>query len=241
VSSTLRWETEQATVSNPFSISITPFKTVAVAGQRLLHIPVVLKDSGTKPISVTTSVQEVTATGNGGCGLTSPPHWISVSPGSFTLQPGQSVTTAVNVSAPASAHGQYDLAAVFRAAIPGAHGSLNLSGAVGSRVLLDLPGSTAAKPCLAVAPAVHAAAGGGSGWIGALIVAVLAGLAIFGLLRLRRVIRRWRPARAQRRAAAPALADIDAGRLAEAMKISPEQARALITAAETPPARSPAG
>lgn len=82
------------------------------------------------------------------------------------LRPGQSRRTTVTVRAPKSAAGHYDLAAVYASQVVG-HGSLNVSGAAGARVLLSYPGHAPVKPCeipssRAAAAPTHGTSGGGS-------------------------------------------------------------------------------
>jgi hypothetical protein len=227
-------------VQNPFSMSVAPFKTVAAAGQRSLTYPVTIKDTGSAPLKVTSSIAQLAQSGST-CGLAKAPSWVTVSPGTLTLQPGQSAQAMVHVAAPAAAAGRFDLAAIFASAGTG-QGTVQVSGAVGSRLLLNLPGKSAVKDCLAAAPpATHQ----GSPLLGAILVGVLGVLAVALVLWLRHLLRNRRSHRAQPPARhraegflpqPPALADIDPDELARAMKITPEAARDLIASAA---ARSP--
>jgi hypothetical protein len=97
----------------------------------------------------------------------------------------------VHVAAPATAIGRYDLAAIFTSA-PGNGDAVHVSGAVGSRILMNLPGATTLKQCVIAAPAQHAASGGGSAVGGFIFLGVLLGLVALAIWGVRRLVRkRW--------------------------------------------------
>ena len=140
-----------------FSLSVEPYKVTSAARQ--FSEPVTLANHGTTAVRVSAKFEAIEHSG-GGCALTRAPSWVSVSPASFTLQPGQHLAARITVSAPASAAGSYDLAAVFAGVPQSAHG-LTVSGAVGERVELAYPGKTAGRPCVMARPPVASGHAGG--------------------------------------------------------------------------------
>ena len=161
-----------------FSLSVEPYKVTSAARQ--FSEPVTLANHGTTAVRVSAKFEAIEHSG-GGCALTRAPSWVSVSPASFTLQPGQHLAARITVSAPASAAGSYDLAAVFAGVPQSAHG-LTVSGAVGERVELAYPGKTAGRPCVMARPPAAAGHPAASpvpdlAGLGVAVAAIVAGLA----------------------------------------------------------------
>src|SRR5579862_4375825 len=106
--------------------------------------------------------------------------WLTVSPQSFTLKPGQSETVRITSHVPAGTTGDHFLNVVWTAKPARATaGNLHLAGAVATTVTIPEPGVAVAVTTHgpAAAPAVPAA-GLGAGLIGALAFTVLVVLVI---------------------------------------------------------------
>ena len=106
-----------------------------------------------KPIRVSETVE---AFGQNGTGLTlqqAPAaygaSWLTMSPSSFTLNPGQQRTVQVGIKVPAHEVGQRNLAVVFHVAAPKAahkgEGAV-LSAGVASELIIDVPGKPIIHP-----------------------------------------------------------------------------------------------
>jgi len=123
--------------------------------------------------------------------------WITVSPASFTLKPGQSESVAIADHVPAGTQGAHYLNVLFTAA-PAAHTARNVTvhGAVAANIKIPLPGTAHAVTSQGMPKAPPATPhGGGSGdLLGALgavalvLVAVLA--AVLVIVRRRRAAHR---------------------------------------------------
>jgi uncharacterized protein (TIGR03382 family) len=164
------------------SVSVSPYE-VATTGRHVTRT-VTVTDRGSSPLAVTAGFRALERA-NGQCRAAQAPKWVTASPASYKLAPGQSRHVTLTISAPATATGHYDLLAVM-SALPAstAHAAVGdtVGGGVGVRVLLDYGGRTTGKPCAtAAAPraAVPPAASGfplaGAAGIGvAVLVALLA-------------------------------------------------------------------
>jgi hypothetical protein len=161
-----------------FSLSVGPPVIHLAAGQTAT---VKVTDSGSEPLTIHDAITGVSkSAANGKCGITGPASGFGVSvggPGSFTLNPGQFRT--VPVTAAANAVSADD--AVMFASTAGSSGNAQISGSVGSQVVIG-----GSQECVSAlpAPASHglppAAVGG------------LAGALIAGLYSARHLVSRRR-------------------------------------------------
>jgi hypothetical protein len=162
-----------AEVTDPFGLSVSPFRTTAAAGDRTAVVHATVRDVGTKPIEVTTAVRQLSGMQHG-CGLAAVASWAKATPATFALKPGEAEHVTVSVTAPPAVTGHVDLAAMFTGQLPHQTGAVAVTGAVGSRVELSLPGATTGHPCSAATAAPKAAplppAGNGGAGTGALVI-----------------------------------------------------------------------
>lgn len=178
--------------TDPFVLSVSPFKTIVSAGQHEVTVHVTVKDAGTQPLKVTSNFQQVQALGGGRfTTVKAPASWAQASPASFSLAPGQAKSVLVTVHVPDSVTGKTDIAAMFRGQLPHSDGNLAVSGQVGSQVVLSLPGQTQTlHPSVSASPPPAAASG--SSWPGALagagiiLAVVLVALAVWAIVLRRR-------------------------------------------------------
>lgn len=135
--------------------------TVQPASQKWHGHPVYVRiaDDGALPLKVTTRPVLL----HSHCVMTSQ-HGMTVSPASFTLEPGSAITVAV--TAP-NVRGDYGV--LFQGAAIGPHHSVLLSGAVGSQILSG--NAVSCAPPRVAAPHAHTAMAG-------LPLSMIAGLAI---------------------------------------------------------------
>jgi hypothetical protein len=143
-------------MADPFGISVSPFKTTAAEGNRTVTVHATVRDVGTKPVEVTTSVRQLSGMQHG-CGLAAVASWAKASPATFALKPGETEHVTVSVTAPPAVTGHVDLAAMFTGQLPHQTGAVAVTGAVGSRIEMSLPGATVSKPCSAATQAPRAA------------------------------------------------------------------------------------
>jgi hypothetical protein len=109
-----------------WAVSISP-ANVYIAPAHTGAQTFTVKDHGKTALAVTVRAAEVS---NGTIAAT--PPWASVSPASFTLQPGQTRTVTLKVAEPARTRN--DVAVIATARPPGAAGAVKISAAVGARV-----------------------------------------------------------------------------------------------------------
>jgi hypothetical protein len=157
----------------PLALTVSPLKTVLPAGQLHATEHVMVRDSGSAPITIRTSALTVSQAAHG-CGISDGNGWLTASPAVLHLTPGEARQVTVTVSAPQTATGTTDLAALITATGTARDGS-TVSGAVGSQFVVTATGSARPPVC---SPPVAAATTGSGGIPTAGLLVILAVLVV---------------------------------------------------------------
>jgi hypothetical protein len=179
---------------SPLSLTVSPLRTVLPTGKLHATEHVTVRDSGSSPLTIRTGSLTVSQTAHG-CGVSDLDGWLTASPSVLHLKPGEARQITVTVSAPQTATGTTDLAALITATGTASNGS-TISGAVGSQVVITATGTTQAPVCGHQVKALPAA--GGSGGIpasGLVLLAVVVAVTATFITLFVRGLRRNRRAR----------------------------------------------
>ena len=147
-------------------LSVSPTRTEVAPSTHsvVMHVA----SSGSQPVAITASVLPLAQDTDGALTLGSQPpqygqDWLTVSPATFTLRPGQTRAVTVHIKIPPHQGGQRYLAVVFRAqgaggpSSPGA--SATIAGAVASSLIIDIPGTIRQQTSLALSAPGFSAGG----------------------------------------------------------------------------------
>jgi hypothetical protein len=175
-------------------LTVSPARIATGAHQA--SYPVTLTNGGPTAVHVKAGITNEAQAG-GRCHVVAAPGWVTVSPASFNLNPGQTEHATVIISAPASTTGSYDLGTAF-AAQPKAtavHATgFKISGSVSARLLIGYGGPAVTHSCTTVPPKAADTAAGQTSipWelLGLVLVALVIGL--LGVIIIR-TTRRGRP------------------------------------------------
>jgi hypothetical protein len=177
------------------SVEVSPY-LISTTGRHVTKT-VTVTDRGSSPLAVTAGFRALERV-NGQCRAAQAPKWVTASPASYKLAPGQSRHVTLTINAPAAVTGHYDILAV-QSALPAntAHAAMGdtIGGGVGVRMLIDYGGPTTGKPCATAAAQPRAAAPPASGFplagaLGGLAVVLVALLAVWAVMLRRRHARR---------------------------------------------------
>jgi hypothetical protein len=131
--------------TQPFSLSVGPGTVTATvtATPAKVTTHTTVADLGSLPLHITTSTLLLSTSGKPGPCNAKAPHWLTVTPATFNLKPGQSKTVTVTISMPKTAHGTVSLGAQFIGQRPqNTHvQGASINGAVAEKITVHAPGS----------------------------------------------------------------------------------------------------
>jgi hypothetical protein len=136
----------RAAPNDPYSLTVSPTRLILPAGQTHASHVFDVSNTGTKGLEVETTFSDITQ-GHSGIlkfgpgGPFSATAWVRATPKDFHLRPGQHHKVTISINLPPNPEpGDHQVGVVFRVPPQKGKGNVGVSGAIGSEVLINVPG-----------------------------------------------------------------------------------------------------
>ena len=129
-----------------FSMTVSPARIVIPQGAAHQEVTYVVSDSGAEDLAVTVVTGEISQRPDGGVVFApaargSAAAWVTPSPRTFSLKPGESQSVLVAVDIPTNPDaGDHQVGLTFLVPIQGSAGNVNINRGIGTQMLIAVPG-----------------------------------------------------------------------------------------------------